>query len=68
MCKKCTHPSYSYAEQEQAPPVPHPLPQLEPLEAKNGLLTGTLTPSETDLPINKLTSSSKILQLVFRNF
>lgn len=47
-----------YAEQEQEPPEPHPPPQDEP-EAKNGLLTGTFTASETVFPIKRLISSSK---------
>lgn len=51
-----THPIY--AEQEHEPPEPHPPPQDEP-EAKNGLLTGTFTASETVFPINRLISSSK---------
>ena len=50
--------TYYYAEQEQPPPVPQPVPQEEELVAKNGLLTGTFTASETDLPIIRLISSS----------
>ena len=52
------HCFFDYAEQEQEPPEPQPLPHEE-LEAKNGLLTGTFTASDTVLPISKLISSSK---------
>ncbi|PSL24564.1 hypothetical protein B0H99_12413 [Planomicrobium soli] len=45
---------FSYAEQEQPPPVPQ-LPPQEESEEKKGLLEGILTASETERPIMKLT-------------
>ena len=46
-----------YAEHEQLPPEPQPLPQDE--STKNALPAGTFTESETDFAIIELTSSNR---------